>query len=97
MQAAFMGEHGLMALDLDTVRRIARQVIQVHSPYLRVVATLKSESGSTYTELLIVDTRTAAAPRRAVIGADRLATAAAFRAAIEEQLQRQIERHGQET
>ena len=81
-----------MALSLKDVRRIAQDVVTAQDPNLNVVGVSRSEGGSAYIEVVVIDAKCAEEPCRLVIGGDRRKSESASRAAMQQQLQEQLER-----
>ena len=80
-----------MALSLKDVRRIAQDVVTARDANLKVVGVTKSEGGS-YIEVVVIDAKCAEELCRLVIGGDRGKSEPAFRTAMQQQLQDQLER-----
>ena len=81
-----------MALSLADVRRIAQDVVTALDANLRVVGVSRSEGGSAYTEVVVLDANCTEEPCRLVIGGDRTKSESAFRASIHQQLREQMDR-----
>ena len=72
----------------ENVRRIAEEVASGIHADVEILAAIPARGGSSYVELLLLDSRESdPEPRRVLVGANRTSSEAEFRGALREQLQ----------
>jgi hypothetical protein len=69
------------------IRRVAEEITAAFDPNLSVAAVIPAQGGSSYVEVMVVDTQCDEEPCRLIIGASRMRSESEFRAAMLEQLQ----------